>query len=109
VSSRTELDSDPPLWTLFANRHIIDVELGTLKTSPTLSEHELAAGDLLIVCSDGVSDNLTGTEMAALVRSAASAGPQEVAQALAVAAQTRAQSQHLRAKPDDISAACLQA
>jgi serine/threonine protein phosphatase PrpC len=109
LSSQKELDADPTLHMMFRSRNIMDVELGTLKGVPEVSEHKVKRGDLVFVCSDGVSDNLTSREMRDLLAAAdkESGAASAVASALAEAAYARSASTHVRAKYDDISVACL--
>ncbi|GEM_PF-1092618 len=68
-----------------------------------VGEQELRAGDRVLICSDGIHDNLTEAEIVALLR----AHGRNDAGALVQAARRRAQRGALatmRSKPDDMSA-----
>lgn len=60
----------------------------------------LHPGDCIFLCTDGVHDNLTDREIEAVLRDA----DEPSAQRLVNAAYERSHQDHLRAKPDDISA-----
>jgi serine/threonine protein phosphatase PrpC len=96
--------SDPMDRAAFAHRHMLSNALtGTGDLEVRSYVVPLAAGDRLMLDSDGLHDNLTGTELANLLRSAT---PQQAADLLAAAAHERSLRSHdetARAKPDDIS------
>ncbi len=49
------------------NRHTLSRSLGTdLAVDVDLNEHQVFAGDVLVLCSDGLHDSVSGAEMAAL-------------------------------------------
>lgn len=51
------------------NRHTLSRSLGTESlVSVELNEHQLFAGDVLVLCSDGLHGSVNGTEMAAFTR-----------------------------------------
>ncbi len=85
----------------FARRNQITCAIGwsDFPQIPTAS-HELLPGDGIILCTDGIHDNLADEEIEALLRSSQEAS----ARRLVAAAHQRSQQEHLRAKPDDISA-----
>lgn len=88
---------------LFLERHVLTQSLGTSLRHVHMTERTLGPEDRLLLVSDGVSDNLTDVESAALVRHASSAA--EGAHALVRAARARSRDRaHLRAKPDDMTA-----
>lgn len=64
------------------------------------SSHELRPGDGVLLCTDGIHDNLTDAEIERCLRE----HRQESAHALVAAAHERSLEPHLRAKRDDISA-----
>jgi PPM family protein phosphatase len=68
------------------------------------SSIELLAGDCIILCSDGVHDNLTDQEIEEQVRTEPFATG---AQRLVQAAYQRSQQKQRRSKPDDISAVLI--
>jgi len=74
----------------------------------TVREHELEPGDLILVISDGVHDNLAHQEMQSVVADCAGQGPQTLSTALVARAHRRSQdSEHLRSKDDDVSCAVM--
>jgi serine/threonine protein phosphatase PrpC len=87
--------------TLFARRREITCAVGWSDFSqiPT-SSHLLLPGDGLLLCSDGIHDNLTDREIEAVLCEARESG----AGRLVSAASERSQQAHFRAKPDDMSA-----
>ena len=92
----------------FAHRNLLTVALGD-DVSATVREHAVAPGDLIVITSDGVHDNLTQAEMQAVVAASASTRPQALCTALVEQAQRRSQDpEHLRAKDDDVTCAVLQ-
>lgn len=89
----------------FRRRHVITSALGQEGT-PTISfaAVDLRQGDVLILTSDGVHDNLTSTEIQNV---AASASFTELADDLVRAARMRSHENHFRSKLDDITAAAV--
>ena len=96
--------SDPLDRASFAHRHMLSQALtGTGDLDVRSYVVPLVPGDRLMLDSDGLHDNLTGTEMASLL---AAATPQQAADLLAAAAEERSHESHdvnARPKPDDIS------
>ena len=89
--------------TYFARRHVMDRALGERLASPRLWETTAFEGDMLLAVSDGVTDNLTLSEMRRLLRGGN--GARRVAQRLVDAAAARSRDTgHPRAKVDDITA-----
>lgn len=90
----------------FLERHVLLQALGTSLRHVHIGEHTLGSGDTLLLVTDGVHDNLTDREIAALTRRGSSA--QEIASRLVAAARNRSRDrEHLRAKPDDVTAIVL--
>ena len=85
----------------FERRHQITCAVGW-SDFPAIpaSSHPLFPGDQVILCTDGLHDNLTDQEIEALVQTAG----QAAALRLVSAAAQRSQQAHVRAKRDDISA-----
>ncbi|HEY1348017.1 MAG TPA: PP2C family serine/threonine-protein phosphatase [Ktedonobacteraceae bacterium] len=85
----------------FGRRHQITCAVGwsDFPVVP-VSSHLLLPGDQLILCTDGLHDNLADREIAALVQTSG----QAAALQLVNAASQRSQQTHVRAKRDDISA-----
>jgi protein phosphatase len=96
--------TDPMDRAAFAYRHMLASALtGTGDLDVRAYVVPLAAGDRLLLNSDGLHDNLTRSELASLL---AAGTPQEAADELAAAAKDRSAQPHevsVRAKPDDIS------
>lgn len=70
---------------------------------PYIRTEELADGDIILTCSDGLSNVLTDDEMRAILARHAE-HPLEAAKALQTAAAERSKTNHIRAKPDDVTA-----
>ena len=60
VDTREELRGNEELLNHFYQRNIIDEALGYTTKWPGASEHDVASGDILFACTDGIHDNLTG-------------------------------------------------
>jgi serine/threonine protein phosphatase PrpC len=104
VETMSDLMKDWDLYVRFAQRNVIDDVLGM--RPPSVEHVPLDDGDRVLLCTDGVSDNLTIPEMEAVIRAAGPDG--DIAAALVDAASARSRSRgHLRAKRDDITAAFL--
>jgi serine/threonine protein phosphatase PrpC len=89
-------------------RHVMDHALGERGTSPRLWEVPAEDGDVLLAVTDGVTDNLTFTELRRLLSGDAT-DPVSTAQQLVEAAYARShQFGHPRAKIDDITAVAAQ-
>jgi len=94
---------DSGLDRLFMHRNVIENCLGAGER-PTIHTTQLsvAPGDTVLVCSDGVHDNLTNDEIQTIIRNGG--GVEE----LTAAALARSRdSDHMRAKPDDITAVLM--
>jgi protein phosphatase len=87
----------------FALRHVMDAALGDRVALPHVWDVAVDDGDVLMAVTDGVSDNLTFSELAELL-GGAPAGPRDVARRIADAARSRSlDGGHLRSKVDDIT------
>jgi serine/threonine protein phosphatase PrpC len=91
---------------IFAKRNGITQRLGHLTPqAPSLTIHTaqsmIAPGDRLLLCSDGIHDNLTDAEIETIVQGA---GRTVVAHQLVRHALERSREECLRAKKDDMSA-----
>jgi len=93
---------------MFATRNRIGRDLCMLAGErPRVDGIELAPGDIVILTSDGVHDNLARDEIAAIAREHAD-DARALVRALNTAARERADDEeHLRAKDDDITAVAL--
>ena len=90
--------------TYFQLRHVMDRALGERDGSPHLWEVPAEDGDVLLAVTDGVTDNLTFSELRRLL-STDPGEPQQIARRIVDAAHDRSrQSSHPRAKVDDITA-----
>jgi serine/threonine protein phosphatase PrpC len=88
----------------FEHRHVMDRALGERLASPHLWEVPAEDGDVLLAVSDGVTDNLTFSELRLLLDGDVT-DPVHTARRLVDAAYARSrQSGHPRAKVDDITA-----
>ena len=95
---------------MFDSRNQLRNEVGMVRRADevAIDGASLRAGDMVIVCSDGVHDNLSATDMAELAIEHRRFGPRAVAAALAGAAHERGGTDHFRAKDDDTSCVCLE-
>jgi protein phosphatase len=102
--------SSPRESDYFDRRHIISQAIGSARqVRPRIEEGELKPGELLLVMSDGVHDNLTTVEMEQAIRQAGARSSAEITAALVQAAHARSAEMdtHDRAKLDDITALAL--
>lgn len=91
----------------FRTRNQIAGAIGLEGSVPALQTVDLLPGDRLMVCSDGVSDNLTDTEIQRILANHPDNGQAVVK--LAEEAKLRSRDEnHLRAKSDDITALVLE-
>lgn len=87
----------------FLERSVLTQAVGSGLAHVHVVEDELQPSDHLILCTDGVHDNLTDREVSMLVARATSA--REAAARLVRAARQRSRdAAHIRAKPDDMTA-----
>jgi serine/threonine protein phosphatase PrpC len=87
---------------IFQRRNKIIQALGWEETVSMHLDHQvLIPGDRILLCTDGVHDNLTDLEIKTLLESKETA---TIAQRIVYAASLRAHEEALRAKMDDISA-----
>ena len=94
----------------YNRRNVIAEYLGQGKDQdPAIYQMDIREGDIVLITSDGVHDNLTDAEILAIVRQNNGLSAQEIASRVANAARDRAinDSQHFRAKPDDTTALVL--
>jgi serine/threonine protein phosphatase PrpC len=95
---------EPDDYVYFRQRHYVDRALGEGDDRPQIWEAELHTGDLLLAVTDGVTDNLTFSELRELLRTHQGT-PELLARELIDAANARSQDvSHARAKIDDITA-----
>lgn len=108
VSRAEDLKTRPEsLPWAFAHRNLLSVALGDVDVA--VRQHDVAPDDLIVLTSDGVHDNLAHAEMEEVLADCAGTGPHELPAALVARARRRSQdSEHLRAKDDDITCAVLQ-
>jgi serine/threonine protein phosphatase PrpC len=111
VASAEDFEGAPKdLPWAFTYRNIVSAELGSDVVKPTVREHHVAPGDLILLVSDGVHDNLAHQEIEAVLADCAGRPPQALASALVARAHGRSQERgHLRSKDDDVTCAVLQA
>lgn len=95
-------------YAYFEQRHVMDRALGEPLATPHLWEVPAEDGDVLVAVSDGVTDNLTFSELRRLLHGDLG-GPDQMAHRLVDAAYARSrQPGHPRAKIDDITAVAAQ-
>lgn len=88
---------------LFHSRNEITQALGFSEPiEPRITTIDLLPNDRLLVCSDGISDNLTDREVQTIMES--NPAINVAVQKLIEASQTRSRTKHPRAKPDDMTA-----
>lgn len=87
----------------FLERNLLTQAVGTSLQHVHVVERTLADGDQLVLTTDGVHDNLTDREMTLLLQPRR--GSTDAAKRLVTAARQRSRArEHLRAKPDDMTA-----
>jgi serine/threonine protein phosphatase PrpC len=107
ATTAEELERLPFAKLLFAKRHVVTRSL-MVADDITVHEQHVSPGERLIVCSDGVSDNLALPELEALIAAYEQSSDEDLAAALCQAARERADdATHKRAKDDDITAVVL--
>ena len=95
-------------YTYLQQRHVMDHALGELLATPHLWEAPAEDGDVLLAVSDGVTDNLTFSELHRLLLGSPD-NPDQIAQRVIDAAYARShQTGHPRAKIDDITVVAAQ-
>ena len=95
-------------YTYFEHRHVMDRALGERLPTPHLWEVLVQDRDVLLAVSDGVTDNLTFSELRQLLHGDRH-DPDQIAHRLVDAAHARShQTGHPRAKIDDITAVAAQ-
>lgn len=87
---------------MFDRRNVVYQVLGMKAIKPRIYTIDISEGDRLILTSDGIHDNLTDKEIAAILEKSKSSG--EAVDNLIKSAQERSRSSHPRAKADDMSA-----
>jgi len=85
---------------LFQGRNIITQAVGLGAMNPRIGKFKARKGDLIILTSDGVHDNLINKEIAQILQK----GSPDPAKELVEAAEAVSKGSSLRAKPDDITA-----
>jgi protein phosphatase len=90
---------------LFNLRNQISQALGLQSVEPRVHSIDLQPADRLIVCSDGISDNLTDNKILAILN--ANQNNAEAVQKVIAASQARSRSNHARAKADDMTVAII--
>ena len=87
---------------LFGKRNEIVQRLGISSIEPRINTIKLLALDKLLVCSDGISDNLTDIEIQEIMEK--SKTDKDIVDKLISESKKRSSSNHPRAKPDDMTA-----
>lgn len=86
----------------FNKRHTITQALGDYKPPEVhVAETQLLPGDRILLCTDGIHDNLTDREIETILREAQA---EEAAQRLVMSASRISQQDIMRAKRDDMTA-----
>lgn len=99
VTRRSEMSAQEAEY--FDSRKYIDQPIGTKTFAPHVYAIDFFPGDRIVICSDGVHDNLTDEELR-LALCARKCSPQQSAAYVAQKARERAVTVgHLRAKDDD--------
>jgi serine/threonine protein phosphatase PrpC len=92
----------------FRRRNLITSMMGQADSTPIITTYTvpLQTGDIILAATDGIHDNLTHGEIAAIIADART--PDEATDLLTQAARERSRDRdHLRAKPDDMTAVAL--
>ena len=91
-----------PIRRFFDSRNVLFNALGQGEFEPRVGSFDTNRGDRFLLLSDGVSDNLTDTEIASILKD--HINPDEAADTLVSAAKTRSKEKRPRSKPDDMTA-----
>ena len=94
----------PDLKLLFQNRHSISRSIGSKTSFPDLYTYEISKGDILLLCTDGVSDNLTKNEIESIIAKNQSQSSYEISKNLVLESSVRSRQRAVRSKPDDMTA-----
>lgn len=107
VTDSSQLSSEE-LRKAFCFRNVLDVALWSAADFPTpiyaMSVVKVPVGTKLLLCSDGIHDNLCDSEMRRILQASSKGG----AQTLITAANRRYEQSHIRAKTDDLTAVLIE-
>lgn len=87
---------------LFKSRHLITQRLGLASVQPRIHVVDLALNDRILICSDGISDNLTDNEIKDILSTRRNSS--WAVEQLIGRSRKRSREKHFRAKTDDMTA-----
>ena len=88
----------------FKTRNAIDGYFGNQRVQPEIITFPLEQGDILLVTTDGVHDNLTTTEIRNILNSQKRNGSSEISKSIVNSSVRRSQERSFRSKADDMTA-----
>lgn len=89
---------------VFDNRNVIDGYFGNQGVQPEIVTFPLEQGDILLVTTDGVHDNLTTTEIRNILNLQRRNGSSEISKSIVNSSVRRSQEKSFRSKADDMTA-----
>jgi PPM family protein phosphatase len=89
---------------LWRKRNILTQYLGKEKISPRMHVVDLSPGDQILICSDGISDNLTDMEMSVILSKNISGNYAKEITDTASSRSKEGKANHPRSKKDDMTA-----
>lgn len=98
------LSLPPELVVFFNRRNEITRDFGSKTSFVDISTHEISKGDILLFCTDGVSDNLTKIEIQSIITKNKNKGSNEITKNLILESYSRSRENTPRSKPDDMTA-----
>lgn len=110
IETYAELSRYPLATQLFVERHLVDSVVSDDAGKLAFVQMPTQPGDLFVLTSDGIHDNLTTTEIHKIIDESWTLGylPQDISRTLTEAAYQRSLDKtHLRSKDDDITVCCL--
>ena len=94
----------PELVVFFNRRNEITRDFGSKSSFIDISTHEISKGDILLFCTDGISDNLTKKEIQSIITKNKNKGSVEITKNLILESSSRSRENTPRSKPDDMTA-----
>ena len=89
---------------LFNHRNGISQCFGSKTSFPDLFTYEIKKGDILLFCTDGVSDNLTKNEIESIISKNHNQSSYEITKKIVFESLSRSRQKTVRSKPDDMTA-----
>lgn len=88
----------------FDHRNEVTRSFGTKSSFVDVYTYEVSQGDILLFCTDGISDNLTKNEIQSIIAKNQKKGSYEISKKLVLESSIRSRKKTIRSKPDDMTA-----